>query len=57
MKKKHVLISVSASLIVPFLFWLHGFNFDKRGDEAMACVGVMILAAFAFYTLIQLGEP
>lgn len=31
---------------VPLLFWLHGFNFDQRGNDAFLC-GYLTLLLFA----------
>lgn len=47
MKTKHKVGIASAaamSVLVPFSFWLAGFNFDERGGLAFACATCTIIS-------------
>lgn len=43
-----LITSVAAAAVVPLLFWLGGFDFDQRGDAALAC-GVMTIGVFILW--------
>lgn len=46
MKTKHWL-AIAVAFVVPGIFWLGGFDFNERGEPAIACA-VFTLFAIAF---------
>jgi hypothetical protein len=43
---KRLLYFTASAGVVCFLFWLGGFDFDQRGQPALACALCALLAGF-----------
>ena len=46
---KRIVISVLAGAIFPLLWWLGGYDFDRRGFEAVSCALISIYVVGAVY--------
>lgn len=46
---KRILISIGSAALAPLLFWIGGFDFDRRGEGALCCALLTIMIAGLVY--------
>jgi hypothetical protein len=51
--KLAIVIPLFFAVTIPYLFWVGGFNFNERGETAVACSFMTLISAIGSLIMIK----